>query len=220
MSHAKINLARIVSDMFGQNCYVAQIEGRTDCVVVDPGLEPDKIIDYLDANSLTPAAILNTHGHSDHIGGNAALKQRWPACPVVIGQADADKLTNPQKNLSAMFGAAVVSPPADATVAEGQVYSAAGFDLEVREIPGHSVGHVVFVCTAHDPPMVFVGDVIFADSIGRSDFPDGDYRQLVEGIHQKLFTLPDETVLLPGHGPETTVGREKHSNPFVRLDAS
>ena len=215
LSQPKINLARIVSDLFGENTFIAHLDGHSECVVIDPGLEPEKIIDYLDTHQLTPAAILNTHGHSDHIGGNAVLKQRWPQCPLVIGVADAEKLTDPRLNLSAAFGASLTSPPADATVADGDVYSAAGFDFEVRAIPGHSIGHVVFVWKAHEPPIVFVGDVIFAGSIGRTDFPDGSFQDLVNGIRMKLFTLPDATLLLPGHGPETIVGREKHENPFV-----
>ena len=220
MEHPQIRLATILSFSFQENTYVAQLEGRDDCLVIDPGLEPGKILAYLDERRLQPAAILNTHGHGDHIGGNAALKQRFGECPLVIGSGDAAKLTDATLNLSAAFGMGLVSPPADATVADGDTYSAAGFDLLVREIPGHSSGHVVFIWMDHDPPMAFVGDVIFAGSVGRTDFPDGSFQQLADGIHQKLFTLPDETILLCGHGPQTTVGKEKRTNPFVGLDVS
>jgi hydroxyacylglutathione hydrolase len=214
----EFRLATIVSAAFQENCYVAQLAGRKDCLVVDPGLEPEKILAYLDEQGLVPAAILNTHGHADHIGGNAALKARFGDCPLVIGSGDAAKLTDPQRNLSATFGAGLVSPPADVTVREGDTYTAAGFDLQVREIPGHSAGHVVYLWMDHDPPVALVGDVIFAGGIGRYNFPDGNFRQLADGIHQKLFSLPEETVLLSGHGPETTVGRERRTNPFVGLD--
>jgi glyoxylase-like metal-dependent hydrolase (beta-lactamase superfamily II) len=214
---SKIDVATIVSVQFQQNTYVARREGRNDCLVFDPGLEPEKIVAYLHKHELEPAAILNTHGHADHIGGNAALKKRWPDTPLVIGARDAIKLTDAGENLSAAFGMGIVSPPAEATVTEGDIYQAAGFDLAVREIPGHSIGHVVFVWSDHQPPVAFVGDVIFAGSIGRTDFPDGDFRQLISGIHEKLFTLPDETVLLSGHGPPTTVGEEKRTNPFAAL---
>jgi glyoxylase-like metal-dependent hydrolase (beta-lactamase superfamily II) len=111
----------------------------------------------------------------------------------------------------------LVSPSADATVQDGDIYEAAGFDWQVRTIPGHTLGHVVYLWEGQDPPVVFVGDVIFAGSIGRTDFPDGDHRQLVLGIRSKLFTLPDETILYPGHGPATTVGEEKRNNPFAGL---
>ncbi len=202
---------------FEQNTYILRHFDRADAVAVDPGLEPEKVVARLERECSTPAAILNTHGHGDHIGGNAALKKRWPDCPLVIGAADAAKLTDPRKNLSESFGISLTSPPADRTVEEGDVYEAAGFRFRVRAIPGHSSGHVVFVWEDRRPPLVLVGDVIFAGGVGRTDFPDGDYDQLISGIHAKLFTLPDDTILLPGHGPATTVGEEKRNNPFARL---
>ena len=139
----------------------------------------------------------------------AALKERWPDCPLMIGHGDAPKLTDAQLNLSARYGRAIISPPADRTVRAGDRVSAAGFDLEVREIPGHSAGHVVFVWKDNTPNLVFVGDVIFLGSVGRADFYDGDIDQLAAGIRAKIFTLPDDTIFLPGHGPATTVGQEK-----------
>lgn len=217
MNRPEIQLATILSIPFEENAYIAQIKGRSDCLVVDPGLEPAKIVSHLESSGARPVAILNTHGHGDHIGGNTLLKERWPDCSLVIGSIEAAKLTDAQLNLSAAFGMPIVSPPADETVEEGQIYSAAGFDLKVHVISGHSTGHVVYLWEDHDPPMVFVGDVIFAGSIGRTDFPDGDFDQLQSGIQQKLFTLPDDTILLPGHGPSTTVGQEKRTNPFVGL---
>jgi len=200
---------------FEENTYIAWIKDRTDCVVIDPGLEPEKIINHLERLGVAPAAILNTHGHGDHIGGNAALKQRWPDCPLVIGAGDAAKLTDPRQNLSADFGISLVSPPADATVGDGDAYQAAGIEFLVRAIPGHSAGHVVFIWQSPRPARVFVGDVIFAGSIGRTDFHDGDHNQLISGIRAKLFDLPDDAILLPGHGHETTVGEEKRTNPYV-----
>jgi hydroxyacylglutathione hydrolase len=216
VNSSAIQLATIVSSAFEENCYIAHLGGRNDCLVIDPGLEPRRVIEHLQQNGLTPAAILNTHGHSDHIGGNAAMKLRWPECPLVIGRIEAPKLTDQTLNLSAMFGVPLVSPPADVTVDEGDVYSAAGFDLHVRLVPGHSAGHVVYLWRDHEPILAFVGDVIFAGSIGRTDFPDGDFDDLAAGIREKLYTLPDDTVLYCGHGPATTVGREKRGNPFVR----
>jgi glyoxylase-like metal-dependent hydrolase (beta-lactamase superfamily II) len=214
-----MRLAVVVSAPFGENTYIARLEGRSDCLVVDPGLEPDEILAHLASEELSPAAILITHGHSDHIAGNGVLKQRYPDCPIVIGHGDAPKLTNPALNLSASFGAHLVSPPADVLVREGDVYSAAGFDLAVAEIPGHSKGHVVFIWRGGRPMAVFGGDVLFAGSIGRTDFPDGSFEELAAGIHNKLFTLADDTVILPGHGPATTVGQEKRHNPFVGAPA-
>jgi glyoxylase-like metal-dependent hydrolase (beta-lactamase superfamily II) len=210
-----INLVKIVSALFEENTFIAQIPQRDDCAVVDPGLEPGRILAELDRRGLRPAAILVTHAHGDHIGGIQALKDRWPDCPVVIGTKEAPKLRDPRGNLSAMFGFELASPPADVTVDHGETYSAAGMEFEVREIPGHSIGHVVFVLKQHKPLWVFVGDVIFAGSVGRTDFPDGDFEVLARGICRELFTLPDDTELFPGHGPPTTVGQERRTNPYV-----
>lgn len=210
-----MRIAAIVSAPFAENSYVAHLSGRDDCLVFDPGLEPDKILAYLDEQGLTPAALMITHGHPDHIGGNFALKERWPDCPIVIGRLDAPKLTDAKMNLSLSYGLPVTSPPADVLLDDGENYSAAGFDLETRLIPGHCSGHVVYVWVGHKPAHVFGGDVLFAGSVGRADLPGCSFEELAEGIHAKLFVLPDDTVVLPGHGSTTTVGREKRTNPFV-----
>jgi glyoxylase-like metal-dependent hydrolase (beta-lactamase superfamily II) len=210
-----LHIERIVSSAVDQNCYVAHLAGRKDCVVVDPGLEPNLILEYLDEQGLTPAAILNTHGHADHIAGNADMKDRWPDCPLVIGRGDAPMLADPVKNLSRGFGFSIISPPADKLLDEGDLYEAAGFRFLVREIPGHSEGHIVFICSDATPNFVFGGDVLFNGSIGRTDFPGGSFPQLRQGIHEKLFTLPDDTVVLSGHGDPTTTGDERRTNPFV-----
>ncbi len=207
----------VVSMPFDENSYVISLPGEKECLVVDPGFDPQQIEDTIKENQLSPAAFLCTHGHSDHIAGNAYLKQCWPDCPLVIGHGDASKLTDPVGNLSAGFGFKVVSPVADQTVKEGDVLELAGMKLLVRETPGHSIGHVVFVIEASEPPIVIGGDVLFAGSIGRTDFPDGSFDELKQSIHQKLFILPDETVVLAGHGPTTTIGVEKRTNPFVGL---
>jgi hydroxyacylglutathione hydrolase len=219
MSSPAVQIEVIVSAPFDENTYIAHLEGRDDCVIVDPGLEPDAILHYLDTKELAPAAILITHGHSDHIAGNGRIKERFPAAPIVISRRDAPKLTDPKLNLSDAFGVALYSPPADKLVAEGDVYRAAGFDFLVREIPGHSEGHVVFIWREGQPIVVFGGDVLFAGSIGRTDFPGGSFDDLATNIHAKLFTLPDDTQVFPGHGPPTTVGQEKRRNPYVGAPA-
>jgi glyoxylase-like metal-dependent hydrolase (beta-lactamase superfamily II) len=213
-----LQIETIESQPFAENTYVAHVRGRAACLVVDPGFEPDRIVDFLVDNDLVPAAILITHGHSDHIAGNEVMKQNWPACPLIVGVGDAPKLTDPVQNLSAPFGVRLVSPPADVLVRENDVYSAAGVDLEILETPGHSAGHVVFVRKSQ-PWVVFGGDVLFRGSIGRTDFPDGDFDQLASAIHQKLFTMPADTIVLPGHGPITTIGHERLTNPFVGAPA-
>jgi glyoxylase-like metal-dependent hydrolase (beta-lactamase superfamily II) len=134
---------------------------------------------------------------------------------LVIGHGDAAKLTDPVVNFSAAFGMDVVSPPADATVGEGDVYEAAGLRLEVIETPGHSIGHVAFVVRPFTPMRVFSGDVLFRGGIGRYDLHDADFEQLRASIQDKLFQLPDDTIIFPGHGPPTTIGHEKRTNPFI-----
>jgi glyoxylase-like metal-dependent hydrolase (beta-lactamase superfamily II) len=211
---AAINVRTIVSQPFEENTHLVWLDGRADALVIDPGLEPDLILEALREEGLTPAAILNTHGHADHIAGNAAMKEAFPQAPLLIGVNEAALLTDAWLNLSAPFGMALTSPPADRLVSEGEVVEAAGLALEVREIPGHSPGHVVFVLRG-SPCRVLGGDVLFAGSIGRTDFPGGNHATLLDGIRRKLFALPDDTVVYPGHGPATTVGHEKATNPFL-----
>ncbi len=218
----KLNITSIVSMPFDENTYVLWRQGRSDCVVIDPGFEPQKIVAMLESQSLTPVAILNTHGHSDHIAGNGTLKELWPDAPLVIGKGDAYKLTDARGNLSAGYGLQLISPPADATVVEGDTYESAGIEFAVLETPGHSAGHVVFVVDdqENDEPVVVVGgDVLFRRGIGRTDFFDGDAEALIESIQTKLFTLPGSTVVLPGHGDSTTVAEEIRENPWVGMPA-
>jgi hydroxyacylglutathione hydrolase len=208
----------VESAPFAQVCYVFWRAGRADAIVIDPGFDPQSILDLLGRAGRKPAAILNTHGHVDHIAGNEAMKTAFPDAPLVIGRNEANLLRDPGANMSASMGLAIRSPDADRLVADGESFEAAGFRFSVREIPGHSPGSVVFICDEFDPPIVFGGDVLFAGSVGRTDL-GGDFGLLRSGIHAKLFTLPEATRVFPGHGPATTVGRERRTNPYVGDDA-
>jgi glyoxylase-like metal-dependent hydrolase (beta-lactamase superfamily II) len=210
----RLQIRTQVSMPFDENSYVVWLPGRRDALVFDPGLEPELILDCLRQEGLTPTAILNTHGHADHIAGNAALKEAFPEAPLIIGINEQHLLTDANANLSAPFGMPVTSPPADSLVREGDVVEAAGIRLEVLDVPGHSPGHVVFLYR-DNPCQLFAGDVLFQGSIGRYDFPNSNGPLLFQGIRSKLFTLPEDTVVYPGHGPTTTVGVEKRTNPFV-----
>ncbi len=211
---ADYTIEAVESSPFAQFAYIIWRQGRSDALVVDPGFDTRAILTRVARHGLHLAAILNTHGHVDHIAGNLAIKQAFPEAPLVIGRNETALLRDPELNLSRSFGQPLTSPEADRLVVDGERIDLAGFEFEVREIPGHSPGSVVFVCDRYEPPFVFGGDVLFAGSIGRTDL-GGDFDQLIDGIRAKLFTLADATVIYPGHGPATTIGVEKRTNPFV-----
>jgi glyoxylase-like metal-dependent hydrolase (beta-lactamase superfamily II) len=214
MDGREYTIESIESAPFGEMTYVVWKAGQDQALVVDPGFDPEAIVTVLHRHGLRLAATLNTHGHADHIAGNAAMKRFDPTAPLIIGRNEAHLLTDPNANLSAPFGMALTSPVADRLVTDGERLDLVGLTFQVREIPGHSPGSVVFVCSQFDPGFVLGGDVLFAGSIGRTDL-GGNLPQLLAGIRSKLFTLPESTIILPGHGPPTTVGREMRSNPFV-----
>lgn len=215
-NQTSIQIATFVSELFGQNAYLLRHTNSDKCVLVDPSFEVDSIFEFLRINELEPAAILNTHGHIDHIVGNLPIKERFPDIPLIIGELEAHKLLDPVANLSSGYGIEVVSPPADLTVSHNEIIKYGGLELETRLTPGHSPGHVVWVCHQSLVPVVINGDVLFAGSIGRTDFPDGSSADLETSIREQLYTLPDETIVLTGHGKVTTIGQEKATNPYVR----
>ncbi len=176
MSDASYKILTVVSEAFSQNAYVLWRIGDNRAIVVDPGLDVAKLMDVVQHHHLYPAAILNTHGHYDHIAGNAPLKQVYPEVPLIIGRNESDLLTNPDANLSGKLGLPMTSPPADRLVDEGERLEIAGFSFLVREIPGHSPGSVVFIADQEAPPFVLAGDVLFAGSVGRADFPEATGR--------------------------------------------
>ncbi len=211
---AGLAIGCIESAPFAENSYVLHRADRHDCLVIDPGFEPEAIVTWIDDHGLIPAAILLTHGHSDHIAGNHHLRRRWPGLAIMIGRDDAGKLTDAVANLSAAFGVAITSPPADRLLDDGDRIEVAGCTLEVIALPGHSRGHVVFRVPG-PPDLIVGGDVLFRESIGRTDFPDGDFAALAAGIRGRLYPLGTDTIVLAGHGPTTTIGHERRHNPFV-----
>jgi glyoxylase-like metal-dependent hydrolase (beta-lactamase superfamily II) len=215
MNKKDIRWRCVISEPFAENSYIITGDDSSACVVVDPGFEPQKILEQLHEEKLVPLAILNTHGHSDHIAGNAALKEAFPDAELMIGAGDADKLLDPWKNLSGPFGIELRSPAADRLLREGDVLQLGPLTFDVMETPGHSIGHVVFLCRQSQPWILIGGDVLFRGSIGRTDFPDGEHQELIRVIRQKLLPLPADTIVLSGHGEPTTIEHERIWNPFV-----
>ena len=199
---------------FASMGYLIGADGGSEVVVIDPGEGPERMLAFLSDESLSVVAILDTHGHGDHIAGNGELKDAFPDAPLLIGEADAHMLTDPAMNLSGMFGSPWISPPADRKLTGGEKLEYAGLIIEVRHVPGHSPGHMVFHIA--EAGACFCGDTVFTGSIGRSDFPGGDGPTLIAAIGEQILTLPPETKLYPGHGPPTTVARETAANPFLR----
>ena len=209
-----MKIDRLILGAYETNSYVLpESETATDCLVIDTGLDAGGLMDFLEQEKLNPAAIVFTHGHVDHIGGAAALRNKYPDMEVCIHKLDAPMLTEPRANLSAITGAPFRTEPEDVSLAEHDAVKRAGAELLVLHTPGHTPGGISLY--SKDDGVAFVGDTLFAESVGRTDFPGGSASQLIGSIKEKLFTLPDETEVYPGHGPATTIGHEKAHNPFL-----
>ena len=207
-----LQIQTFVAAGFGENAYIARCVESGEAVAIDPGGEAGTMADWLETRGLALAAVLLTHAHYDHIEGVARLLERAPA-PLHLHPADRP-LYDGVAQQAAMFGLPPLNlPPVDHPLEAGTSFTFGACTLEVRHAPGHSPGHVLLV--APDAGLAFVGDVVFQGSIGRSDLPGGDYRQLMRSIREQVLTLPDDTTLYPGHGPATTVGHERVSNPFL-----
>ena len=197
------------------NCYILGCEETLDAAVIDPGDEVERILATLERRGLKTKYILNTHGHFDHVGGNRRLKQATGA-EILIHDLDAPMLAELDA-AARMFGLrAENSPPPDRTLKDGDRVEIGTLALTVLHTPGHTPGGVCF----YGDGVVFAGDTLFAGSIGRTDFPGGDFDTLASSIRQRLFTLPDAVKVLPGHMGPTTIAREKHYNPLVGIGAS
>lgn len=196
------------------NCYIVSDGDSPDCMIVDPGGTARAIIEAVEGARLRPRWIVNTHGHGDHIGANAQLKERYPDAKLAVHRLDAPALTDARLNLSVLLGQPIYSPEADKELEEGDEIEVGSLRFRVAHTPGHSVGGVCLIADGA-PPVAIVGDALFAGSVGRTDFPGGDGAQLIRSIKDKLLVLPDETRVLTGHGPETTIGSEKRRNPFL-----
>jgi len=209
-----MQIERFILGPYQTNSYIARNDDSKDCLVIDTGLESEPLLNALQTQKLNPQALLLTHGHIDHIAGVDLIKEIYPDIKVYIHPDDADMLVDPLKNLSAMFGQGFATSPADELVEDDQEIEISSIKLKVLHTPGHTPGGVAYYCESEN--VLFAGDTLFEESIGRSDFPGGDPGQLTKSIKEKLFTLADNTTVLPGHGEQTTIGHEKKYNPFIR----
>lgn len=203
-------LETFVVGAFGANCYIVGCEETKEAAIIDPGGDAGRILAYVRQRGLQVKSIINTHGHVDHMAANGPVKE-GTAAPILIHRDDAPMLTSGARNLSLLAGVNVRSPEADRELEDGDVLTVGKLTLKVIHTPGHTPGGISLLCG----DMVFTGDTLFAGSIGRSDFPGGSHETLIHSIKEKLLPLPDETVVLPGHGPRSTIGQEKDMNPFL-----
>ena len=204
----------LVLGTFETNGYcLRKSENSQNCVIIDTGMDDTYLMNFLEENQLNPVTLVLTHGHIDHIDGINTIRENFPDIKVYIHKLDADALTDPMKNLSFMSGGAFTAKPADILIEDNDIIEQADINLQVLHTPGHTPGGISLY--SKEDGVVFSGDALFAESVGRTDFPGGNMNQLIQGIKEKLFVLPDDTKVLPGHGPATTIGHEKKYNQFL-----
>jgi len=196
------------------NCFIVGCQETLEAAVIDPGDEADKILQLVTDLDLNVKTIINTHGHFDHVSANKGIHTATNA-PILIHALDAPMLEQISASAANWGLSAEDSPPPDRTINDGDTISFGQITLKVMHTPGHTPGGVSLFTDGH----VFVGDTLFAGSIGRTDFPGGDFATLKSSIQDKLFTLGDDVRVYTGHGPETTIGHEKQHNPFVGVNA-
>lgn len=205
-------LDRLVLKPIAENCYIYH-DGK-DCILFDPGSEYDVIKRYLEKNNLTVKKILLTHCHFDHVGAVAGVKKDYK--PELICCIDDTPLLENVSEMASMFNVAdVEKPEIDKFVKDGDVIEFNGVDIKVISTPGHTAGSVCYYIESDK--ILISGDTLFLESIGRTDFPTGSYEDIEKSIKEKLYILPEDTLVYPGHGFHTTIGHEKMNNPFIRI---
>ncbi len=200
---------------FQARCVIVGSETGAGALVVDPGFEPETVIETIEREGFRPDAIVLTHAHLDHAWGVGALKAAFPGAPLLLHPDDVQLYRNLGAQAVAFGFTAPAPVPEDGLLHDGQVLAVGGERLLVRHCPGHSPGHVVLIREGGEAPLAVVGDVLFAGSVGRTDLWGGSFEQLERSIREVLYRLPAATRVIPGHGPETTIRAEMAGNPFV-----
>jgi len=216
MTDQRLHIHVTNDPMYVENGYTVYRRTGGPCWIIDPGFAPqaEQIIAHVREKSLEPAAIVLTHAHADHIGGIDEVREALGDLPVYLAKPEWPSLSDPMENLSGLFGpgmATNVTDPID--LPPGGMIELDAFRFEIRDVSGHSPGGRALYCS--ELGLAFVGDALFAGSVGRVDFPNSDGATLMRNLREQLMTLPDDTRVLSGHGPETTIGRERRTNPFV-----
>lgn len=206
-------LTTVVVGPLQVNCFIAACPHTLEALVVDPGDDGERILATIRSAGWKVVRIVNTHGHFDHIGANRSLVEATGA-ELLIHELDFPLLQKAQLHAQVYGLHAEPSPVPGRLLKDGDTVAFGTLACQVIHLPGHSPGGIALHCGRH----LFCGDVLFAGSIGRTDLPGGDHRTLVTGIRTRLWGLPPETIVHPGHGPDTTIGREMRSNPFVGAD--
>jgi len=215
-THGPLQVTTFVDAMFQVNTLLLRADGAAECWVIDPGFPPSaaQVAEAITRQGLGPVTVVLTHGHVDHLAGVAALREAVPGLTVTAPRGDAHMLTDADANLSAPFGVPIVAGPPDRLMNPGDTLELGGLRFDVRDVSGHSPGGVALYCAAAG--VVIAGDALFAGSIGRTDFPGSSTRRLLSNIRAHLLTLPADTVVYCGHGPGTTIGAERNTNPFLQ----
>ena len=207
-------MSSVTTGLVATNCFTIINEDTKEAIMIDASGNPKHLLEDIVIAEAKPVAILLTHAHFDHIDAVDMIRSEFPDIEVIIGKNDEELMGNPNLNLSMAFMGDPVSVKADRTVNDGEVINLIGIRIECIEVPGHTKGGMCYYMP--ELSALFDGDTLFHGSVGRSDFPTGDSQLLLDSIRGKLFTLPDETKVFPGHDSETTIGWEKENNMFFK----